>query len=924
MNKLRLAFTVTMVGCICIGLSSAPALSATRFVRPDGNDSNTGTSWDTAKKTIQSALSAAVGGGEIWVAAGTYSAYTSSSSKFIILASSTQLYGGFAGNETQRSERNPRLHPTIIDGSIDKPSPGICVPSSVTGVVIDGFIIKNCGSAYLGRGAVYCGSSVTNIIVSNNVLINNDYGVYLLAAGVTVINNTISGNSGGGIVGTLGLVANNVISGNSGVMGGGIRATGGAIINNTILGNSASIDGGGIYSDGSAIISNNIIAFNSSGVYLPNGTPALKSNCVFGNTGYNYFGIGITDPTGTNGNLSQDPLLASKAFGTAHIQPDSPCVDAGDDSALAAITADYLFDIDHQPRTIGSHVDIGADESNGNAWSEAIPLIIMVSPTGDDTSSGLTWTSAKKTIQAGIDAASATGGEVWVQSGTYNECVALKPFVYLYGGFSALASTRSDRDWAANRTIIDARRGGTVVSAFLGNSATANGGGIYSYGPFGGISNCMISGNTAACGGGVAGQCAVTGCTVTTNTATQDGGGIFGSDFVSGCTVSGNSAGRDGGGITAPGSTYTFGSIIARNTAGHAGGGICLDGTAISDTIVDNSAPQYGGVSSRQASSAAMLCDSIVALNAGPGSFSGTQYANYIYNPDNPNDPAAVAQSNSIFVGRARGNYHLQAGSPCIDTGTLYTDIFDASTRINYAPIRDMDSQKRVCGSAIDIGADEWWPGAADAKKIGDTGTCELSGVTVTATFPGVPGFFYVETDDRTSGIRVNRDGIVPSVGTKIDVSGPPITADNGERCLEASSITLTGSGSIVPLGLNNRTLGGGDFGQQEGVWGLISQKDEFGKPRIVWEKAKGVNNIGLLVTAWGKYVYVDSSTFTIDDGSSLHVKCIVPAGVTLDQSWKYLRVTGISSCEKVHFNDHDELHAIIRVRSQADIVPLQ
>jgi len=1324
MKKPRLITILTIAGCICLGLLCAQCLSATLFVRPDGNDGNSGASWDAAKKTIQSALNAAASGSEIWVAAGTYRAYSASTHLTIVLKTGVGLYGGFSGNETLRSQRDPSLHPTIIDGSIDMPSSGIVIPSGVSGTVVDGFTIRNCvtgpsASGLVAQGAITCASTGPNL-VSNNLLVNNDYGVCAMSAGATVLNNRIIGNTKGGINGPITLAANNVICGNSGVKGGGIYAKGGTFINNTIIGNCAGMDGGGIYADGTStvIVSNNIIAFNSSGVSVATGTPtAVKSNCVYSNTAYNY--LGITDPTGTNGNISQDPKPASRLFGNAHIQPDSPCVDAGDDSALSLIPADYLYDMDHQPRTIGSHADIGADESSGEAWSDVVPAIIKASPTGDDTLSGLSWSTAKKTIQAAIDTAATTGGEVWVAGGTYNECIALKPYVYIYGGFSGLENSRLDRDWAANKTIIDAKRGGTVVSAYLGhdisaidgftirggasnsdagcsqgsgivcsgssatianntimlnsgidgggiycadaapkilnnviqgnwaergggiycgtgfstpstlvptlinntisankavdgggvyceltnpiltnniiaanssgvfatssmpamksncvygnkdyncsgttdptgndgnisqdpllaapdygnvhiqpnspckdagdnsvlqpdwadmdhqtrvldgridigadesngaawdsapvihvapsgddahdgstwsaakrtvkagidtaartggqvwvaggtyteqielpgfvnvyggfaggeatlgdrdpsknptiidgsasgsvvssyagpgaldgftlrngkgtpfytvtgyqsqlltslfqgggvfspnpmlnlasctitansadvgagfygrcpvsgitfsgNSATGNGGGIYSYGPFGGISNCTITSNSAVSGGGIAGQCSITGCSINANTASQDGGGVFGADAVSGCTISKNTAARNGGGVWCPKNNTIAGNIIAKNIAGSAGGGLRLGGTAISNTIVDNTAPQYGGVSP-DATSATTLCDNIVAFNSGAGSLSGNLTANYIYDPADPNDPAGQALSNALFVDPPRGDYHLRAGSPCIDAGTNYEAIFQNSDQMTYLPSRDIDGQKRVYGQAIDIGADEWWPCPADAKKVADAGTAQLSGITVTAAFPD---FFYVETDDRGSGIRVNKAGHGLSTGTRVDVSGISYTDDNGERCIAASSVTQTGLGNIVPLGLNNKTLGGGDFGLQEGVCGWIDHKDEFGKWQSVWGKVSGLNNIGLLIIAWGKYAYVDSSTFTIDDGSNINVKCIIPTGVTLDRNWGHVRVTGISSCEKVHVDDHDELHGIIRIRGRKDIVSL-
>jgi hypothetical protein len=97
------------------------------------------------------------------------------------------------------------------------------------------------------------------------------------------------------------------------------------------------------------------VAFGSSGVRGTNGTPQFLNNCVFGNADFNYYGI--PDPTGKNGNLSVDPLLV--ATNDFHLGTSSPCIDAGDDFSAHP---DWL-DLDGEPRMMGAHVDIGADEA---------------------------------------------------------------------------------------------------------------------------------------------------------------------------------------------------------------------------------------------------------------------------------------------------------------------------------------------------------------------------------------------------------------------------------------------------------------------------------------------------------------------------------------------------------------------------------
>jgi hypothetical protein len=128
------------------------------------------------------------------------------------------------------------------------------------------------------------------------------------------------------------------------------------IYNNTIVGNIALSPlnrgrGGGLasgswQSDGDGFIKNNIIAFNyGGGAYysMRDSTSYINwdYNLVFGNDSIDYIGL---DP-GTN-DIQANPLFT----GTYRLQPNSPCIDAGDptfpldpDSTRADIGA-YYFD----------------------------------------------------------------------------------------------------------------------------------------------------------------------------------------------------------------------------------------------------------------------------------------------------------------------------------------------------------------------------------------------------------------------------------------------------------------------------------------------------------------------------------------------------------------------------------------------------
>ena len=55
-------------------------------------------------------------------------------------------------------------------------------------------------------------------------------------------------------------------------------------------------------------------------------------NNVFSASGTAYGGI-CPDQTGNNGNISADPLFVDPVHGKYHLQPGSPAIDAGDNTA---------------------------------------------------------------------------------------------------------------------------------------------------------------------------------------------------------------------------------------------------------------------------------------------------------------------------------------------------------------------------------------------------------------------------------------------------------------------------------------------------------------------------------------------------------------------------------------------------------------
>ena len=199
----------------------------------------------------------------------------------------------------------------------------------------------------------------------------------------------------------------------------------------------------------------------------------------------------------------------------------------------------------------------------------------------------------------------------------------------------------------------------------------------------------------------------------------------------------------------------------------------------------------------------------------------------------------------------------------------------------------------------------------AEVKTAPDGQTVRIPGLVASTNRGEAPNRIYVQEAARTSGIGLYFPTSVPAVtrGMVLDVEGP-LTTLGGERALNDPDVIQIGSETEArPLGMSNQAVGGGGFYYCSGPPPL-GQRGVLG--------GVGTNNIGLLVRAWGRYTYVNSTTFEVDDGSGLNIRCVLPSGVGLNSTWLYVAVSGISSCEQVG----SDLSRLIRVRSLDDIAP--
>ena len=324
------------------------------------------------------------------------------------------------------------------------------------------------------------------------------------------------------------------------------------------------------------------------------------------------------------------------------------------------------------------------------------PKTIYVSTTGNDGNDGLSWETAKQTIQAGIDAVS-DGYTVLVKYGTYSITSSID-----YSGKNIkLASddgTHSSYEYAetdALQCIIDA--GGNCRVFYFHNSETSKsvvhgftiqngkgtganyGGGIYCYNnssPT--ITHNIITSNSAdSYGGGIG--CAGSSPIITNNTiicnAANYGGGIY-------CNYS---------------SSTITNNTIARNSAQYYGAGIyCYSSydKIINNTITGNRANYGGGIYCYYYSSPT-ITNTILWNDSYPEIYLYSSSITVIYSDIKGGWPGeGNIDADPIFVDEGRGDYHLSNCSPCIGAGTS-----------EGAPSIDIEGNPR--GTPPDIGAYE-------------------------------------------------------------------------------------------------------------------------------------------------------------------------------------------------------------------------
>jgi hypothetical protein len=321
------------------------------FVKPGGLAGGSCDSWGNACN-LQYALTTAGTGDEIWVTAGIYTpTVPSGRAATFQLVSGVALYGGFAGSEANRGDRDWNAHVSVLSGDLDgnditTPSGVVTATANIKGVnaynvvtgsdtdataILDGFTIT--GGNALGTGLEPYGG-----------------GMYLRGGSPTLQHVNFSGNwaaaKGGGMYNESGSpsLVDVTFIGNSAYQGGGMAndnmfhasACAPTLVNVALRNNAADANGGGgggmiIQDLCSSTLTNVIFTANTGGgcggIDNESAATVTLTNCTFTRNVVRHYGgaLCLSDNTTTtivNGVMWGDTALAGEIDYDPSIQSD--------------------------------------------------------------------------------------------------------------------------------------------------------------------------------------------------------------------------------------------------------------------------------------------------------------------------------------------------------------------------------------------------------------------------------------------------------------------------------------------------------------------------------------------------------------------------------------------------------------------------
>ncbi|MCG2590997.1 choice-of-anchor Q domain-containing protein, partial [Rhodohalobacter sulfatireducens] len=650
--------------------------------------------WGPEKRTLR-----------IWLADGKYTTTKESDRNASFqLVNNVEIYGGFDGdeNENQVTDRDWSVNPTILSGDIDNndsDNDNDGVISSYVGLrgnnsyhVVNGTGTDN--SAKLSGVIITAGQANGSGADSRGGGLYNENGSPILDY-ITFIGN--SATEGGAIANFSGSdpdLYNVVITGNNADEAGGIynSQSNPTLTNATIYNNLGGVNASALLNSESDPTLANVIIWSNyidgdkttpeASIYnVSSSTPSISYSIIENSGGSDNWNSDLGTDNGNN--LDEDPgfkdtngpyngadgIFGSKDDGYSILQGSS-AIDAGSNDLLPG---NYSVDLAGEPRiydgaTAIEIVDIGAYEYQGETLS--------ISPDGNNilyvdldvdteaggyTGLGDSWENALPELSTALgwannnwDGNSEGSLQIWVADGVYKpttntdqaQSFNLTNHVEVYGGFTGMETSLSERDWETNTTIlsgdIDSNDEVEIVT-----SPTSQITGNNSY--------HVVNGSNADDTAVLDGFTITAGHASDNSAPNNDGGGVYndsGSATFRNLTITGNRSSRYGAAVSnrENSNPTIMETVIKNNFAGNSGGGIYNNDSnpVLADvTIQENiTADNGGGIYSHNNSSPVLTNVKIIGNRARSGFNVGTFGGGGMYN-----NGGAPILTNLLFSG---------------------------------------------------------------------------------------------------------------------------------------------------------------------------------------------------------------------------------------------------------------------------------
>ena len=468
-----------------------------------------------SQPTIQAAIDVASAGDTVVVAPGTYFEHIDFKGKAIEVRSSagpetTIIDGGGTPNvvtfKTGEARTSVLWGFTVSGGADRLPASGLGILiHQASPTVVGNIVTGNTAPAGLGVGISSEGGSP---LIEGNEIVDNPGGtagggIYANGGRPEILGNFIAGHSahsGAGVSLNTGTLRDNVIVGNDATMnGGGVNANGNVeLVNNLIVFNSAATGGGVAWGWGetsSAFFLNNTVADNdapagsalhlggsgatlinnvltgpagSSVVSCSNSAPGgtvFSHNDVYNGTSSRY--AGCSDATGTNSNVSADPLFDD----VYTLLAGSPAIDSGHFAPQVPTT-----DLDGNPRVADGDgdgvavVDMGAVETQpffGADYHSLTPARILDTRAGNGAPVGRLGAASTLSLQVtGRGGVPADGVTAVVLNVTVTEPTA--------GSFLTAWPAGSTRPLVSNLNYVPGQTVANLVTVKVGDGGKVN------------------------------------------------------------------------------------------------------------------------------------------------------------------------------------------------------------------------------------------------------------------------------------------------------------------------------------------------------------------------------------------------------------------------------------------------------------------